>query len=374
MSLIYYLVCIPLLLAVASFAVDFGRVELAKTEMRGAVDAAARAACAYIPTDLASARSAAIAAASSNTVDGVPLELRSQDIEFGLWKVEDKTFDPGSSSPNAVRIWAYRTNGRSNPIPLHMSQVMGISTRDISTHQITMAIPSSAWAFVGLDGIAAKNNLFVSSYNSAVTTNPSKSNHAGAGSVSSNGAIAGKNNDTIWGKAVVGPAGSVLNIQVTQGITYESKAVAAPSSPAWTPQSNPGGIAQTYTSSGNATLPGGTYWFTALDVSGTLTFSGKTTMYINGNADINGNLWAQNRVPSNLKIYVIGEHNFGNTKNNHTDIIADIEAPNANFYTKNNLVFRGRMFFRTMEFKNNAELFYDEAIGNLGAPAVITVE
>ena len=374
-ALVLYAVMIPALIAIASLAVDFGRVELAKTEMRGAVDAAARAACAYIPSDLTSARAAAITAASRNTVDGVSLELRTQDVVFGRWDTSTKTFDAASSSPNAVRISAYRTAGRSNPIPLPIASAIGVAAKDVSMSQITMAIPSTGQAIVGLNSIEAKNNLFVSSYNSSVTTSPSQSSHNGAGGMSSNGQIKGKNGNELWGQATLGPSGSISNVNVSGGIVNSTTDVPTPSSPAWSPGTNPGGVSQTFSSSGTSTLAGGTYWFTSMDVSGTLSFSGPAILYVKGDADINGTMRAYNSVPSNLKIYIVGNYAFGNTKNNNTDITADIEGPAASFYVKNNLTFRGRMVFDTIEFKNNAELYYDEAFGSAsGIGSVTTVQ
>ena len=374
-TLVLYAIMIPALIAIASLAVDLGRVELAKTEMRGAVDSAARAACAYIPSDLTNARAAAIAAAVRNTVDGVALELRTQDIVFGRWDTSTQTFDASSNSPNAIRISAYRTAGRSNPIPLPIASAIGIASKDVSMSQITMAIPSTGQAIVGLNGIEAKNNLFVSSYHSSVTTSPSQSNHNGAGAMSSNGDIIGKNGNCLWGQATVGPSGSISNVTVSGGTTYSTTAVPTPTSPAWSPGTNPGGVSQSYSPSGTITLAGGSYWFTSLDVSGTLTFSGPAILYIKGDVDIDGTLLAYNSVPANLKVYVIGSYDFGNTKNNDTDITADIEAPSASFYTKNNLSFKGRMTFNTIQFKNNAELYYDEALGSAsGTGSVTTVQ
>lgn len=122
-------------------------------------------------------------------------------------------------------------------------------------------------------------------------------------------------------------------------------------------------VPQAYAASGAITKPGGTYWFTSLTVNGSLEFNGPTTVYLNGNAAINGTLRSVDRRPENLKIYVIGARAFGDTGANDFDLTADIEAPYSAFVAKNNFVFRGRMFFDSIEVKNNGELFYDESMG-----------
>src|SRR5688500_17740723 len=79
---------------------------------------------------------------------------------------------------------------------------------------------------------------------------------------------------------------------------------------------------------------------------------------------VDDNFTAYNRLPSNLTVYQHGTHNFGDAKGNHIEITAQIIAPQAAFVAKNNAVIRRSVTFKTIEFKNNADLYYDETQGS----------
>src|SRR5690349_17625025 len=109
----YIIVLMTLLCGVASLAVDYGRVQLAKTELRRAADAAARAGASSVPADITTATSLAVKYAALNVADGSPVELDpSNDIDFGLWTSSTKTFTKltGNSltGANAIRVTARR--------------------------------------------------------------------------------------------------------------------------------------------------------------------------------------------------------------------------------------------------------------------------
>src|SRR5205814_1778527 len=108
----------------------------------------------------------------------------------------------------------------------------------------------------------------------------------------SNGLISGFQNSTLSGNATLGPSGSLSGLTVTGTTTRQTSPLTPPAQPAWVPGANPGNTPMVYAVSSSKTLPGGTYWFTSLTVSGSLTFSGPTTLYINGNADVSGDLTA----------------------------------------------------------------------------------
>src|SRR5215475_5479855 len=88
-SLLYTLIVIVVVMGFVSFAIDLGRVQVAKTELQQAADAAARygASGMYDGT----AVSKAITAAADNLVDGTPLVLNNsfpndpRDVETGNW-------------------------------------------------------------------------------------------------------------------------------------------------------------------------------------------------------------------------------------------------------------------------------------------------
>src|SRR3954470_13204727 len=137
-SLIWALVCMTALLGFVSLAVDVGRIQSAKTELRRAADAAARYAVTGIKDNTYKAK--AVAAAADNQVDGVSLALDNGDITVGTW--DSGTFTSGGKAPNAVRVRAYRTAERGNAIPLTFARVLGISSSDLKASAIA-AIPDT---------------------------------------------------------------------------------------------------------------------------------------------------------------------------------------------------------------------------------------
>ena len=84
-SLIWSIVTLTAMCAIASLAVDFGRVAVAKSQLRAAADAAALAAGQWVLSDTAAARNVAASTAKLNKADGkevvlihvVPLSRRS---------------------------------------------------------------------------------------------------------------------------------------------------------------------------------------------------------------------------------------------------------------------------------------------------------
>src|SRR5438034_11773735 len=85
-SIVYVAVGLTVLAGMISLAVDYGRVQLAKTELRRAADAAARAGATGLG-NYVTAQSLAVQYAALNSVDGSPLALdpATTDIEFGTW-------------------------------------------------------------------------------------------------------------------------------------------------------------------------------------------------------------------------------------------------------------------------------------------------
>lgn len=149
-SLIFAVFSMAAILALCSLAVDLGRVQLAKTELHAAVDAAARHAVTAFtegstnPVTLARNRAKAVAA--ENRVDGTPLVLTNADIEFGLWDGGTGAFTllTGSArqNANAVRITAHRTAQRNGAIPLSFASIIGYREFELTVTCIASATSS----------------------------------------------------------------------------------------------------------------------------------------------------------------------------------------------------------------------------------------
>src|SRR5688572_25299798 len=115
---IYTLVILVALVAVCSLGADYGRVQLAKLELRRAVDAAARSAALSLRQERtpAQARADAVATATDNRVDGRVLSLATNEVEIGNWA--EGVFTPNRSPVNAVRISVKLSEASGSAVPL----------------------------------------------------------------------------------------------------------------------------------------------------------------------------------------------------------------------------------------------------------------
>lgn len=121
------------LVVAAAFSVDTAYLQLARTEMRGAVDASARSAGQVLASggSSTSAQNAAKAVALENKVAGKPLQLSDSDIVLGNASRSAGgayLFTPGGSPGNAFQISGRRTRdslgGQINAI---FGGILGVS-------------------------------------------------------------------------------------------------------------------------------------------------------------------------------------------------------------------------------------------------------
>ncbi|APZ91343.1 vWA domain-containing protein [Fuerstiella marisgermanici] len=117
--LMLIVLCVPVILAFSAFAINIAWMQLTRTELRTATDAAARAGSRTLSLSQspATARASAKAAASRNTVAGDGLTLNDADVVFGSSErtgVAKWSFTPAADSDpelNGVRIVGSRTAG-----------------------------------------------------------------------------------------------------------------------------------------------------------------------------------------------------------------------------------------------------------------------
>ena len=131
--LVLIAVCLPLCIIMAAFAVDVAWMQLVRTELRTAADAAARAGSKELSLsqDTTAAQQRAKQAARRNQVAGEPLELANRDIEIGSSTQANATsrftFAGGEVRPNAVRVTGRRTQGSlGGPVELLFAGVLGV--------------------------------------------------------------------------------------------------------------------------------------------------------------------------------------------------------------------------------------------------------
>lgn len=136
--------CLPLCIAMAAFAVDAAWMQLVRTELRSATDAASRAGAKELSLaqSEAAARAKALETARRNLVAGDPLVLRGGNVEFGTSEQTSDTsrfrFVPGGDRPNAVRVTGERTSGSpSGAVNLLFAGVLGV--RQFEPQQLATA-------------------------------------------------------------------------------------------------------------------------------------------------------------------------------------------------------------------------------------------
>lgn len=115
-----------------AFSIDIAQMNLAKTQLRTATDAAAKAAAQTLSTtqDIDQAIASGQAFAETNTVVGTPLLINAADFSFGRSQLSNNgrfVFSPSSTQINSVRVLGRRSNGSpSGPVPLFFGNFLGV--------------------------------------------------------------------------------------------------------------------------------------------------------------------------------------------------------------------------------------------------------
>ncbi|MEO8494397.1 MAG: vWA domain-containing protein [Planctomycetota bacterium] len=137
-TIVLLAILLPVLLLLAGIAINVAYMEMNRTELYVATDAAARAGGRdfAINGNEATAKAVARDASSRNTVAGVPLRLADSDFVFGesirSGVGSRYTFTPGGANPNAVQITARRNaSSLDGPIRLLMPRLLGVSNFNV---------------------------------------------------------------------------------------------------------------------------------------------------------------------------------------------------------------------------------------------------
>jgi hypothetical protein len=141
---IYMVFLMTVLCGLASLAVDFGRVELVKTQLRRTVDGAARAGAAGIVDGPGNAIALARQYGNLNNVDTHSLIIQGGDIKFGFWDTTKNIFNRTGdfSQVNAIWISARMDQSRGSAVPLLFAPVIGVNSCSVTADSIAMVIPA----------------------------------------------------------------------------------------------------------------------------------------------------------------------------------------------------------------------------------------
>lgn len=390
-SAIYMAIILVVILGFVAFAVDIGKMQLAKTELQGAADAAARAGAAKVRQSRPLARSSALSVAAANTCtgDAVSLDVDS-DIEIGTWNKTSRTFtvlpEGSPTIPDAVRVTARRISARGNAVPLVFAPAIGFNTSDIQAVAIAhITTKSYGYGIVGIDYIKMNGVTTTDSYDSRV--GPYDPNSPGSnGDIVSNGTITMVGQATVNGDANAGPG---LLPDLTSNASITGTADSLPeklefpkvdASPYAVNNNNSVLPTDVYSATSkdfmlkNAyTLPGGStdyvrYYFNDFDLGAkaNLTVSGKVEIYVTGEFKIAGGVTTLNNNPGNFRVFVQGPGAVSISGN--SDLYADLYAPEAPVTFNglgnpaNPLGLFGAMVGKSLTVNGNSDLHYDEAL------------
>lgn len=383
-SQMFLVASLPVLAAFCSLGTDYARVQLVKSELRAAADAAARAGASGLSSGQAVSR--ACAAALENTADGTPVQLLTtapdgSDVVLGRWDATTATFYPSGTPTNAVQVTARRTTARGNATRLSFAGLIGMPTCDAQASAIAVA-SLSGYAVVGLNYVTMSGNSSDSYWSSTGYVRNS------TGHIASNGNITLSGSSYIYGDARPGPGMSVNDPSKVGGSV----------APLTQPLSYPNGSAGTYAtvndnaqipaayylnkslllgSGANVTLPGGNYYLNTVSLSGSavLNFSGPATLYCYGSVVMSGNVMTSLGNPGNLRIVMVPTPTGGApgpvTVSSSSALYGTIYAPQSDVVLSGSGDIYGSVLGRSVSMTGTSGIHYD--LAQSGGSGSITV-
>ena len=371
--------------ALASLAVDYGRYEVVKSELRRAADAAARAAASNVGNPSA-ARALAANYAGSNAADGIVVAIDpAADVRFGRWDAVNHKFNElaaaQEASGDSVKVTATRD------VPLMWGSLVAMlmgkskSTVRASEHSIVAVAPDS-FGVIGLNSISMTGNTTDSYWS---TTGGTAGN---AGSIASNGTINLSGGATIHGNArgtitgtgtvtgSTGPLPGTLSFPNGDGSAY-----VVANDNGQIPQKYLTGTAPNLNFSlgknQNLPLAGGNYYLNniSLATGSQLTFNGPTTIYCHGTFTMNGQTYTAANLPKNLTIVMCpgptGTAPGDLTITSGAALYANIYAPQSNVVISGQGSIYGSVLGLTVSMSGGGAIHYDLSLKGNGAIVLV---
>jgi hypothetical protein len=131
-------------IGMASFGVDVGRIQLVKTEMRRAADAAARAGADALDVSQAQAYTDAVSWSKKNFVNNAAMPDSGITVTVGYWNKTSRIFSnsaPSGSTANAVRVQLNRPAAGADSVPLIWGSILGVNGCQVRVEAIAMLEP-----------------------------------------------------------------------------------------------------------------------------------------------------------------------------------------------------------------------------------------
>ncbi len=370
--LIYVIVAMAVLVGFSSLAVDWGRVQLVRTELQRTADAAARYAVTGLSTSAALAQTYAITAAAENTADGSSVVLQAGDIVTGNWNTTTRVFVPNGTPRNAVQVVARRASARGTGVQLVWGRLWpGTPTViDVAASSIAYSAPVSTGLFGNYvnEGINMSGSAVMDSYNSK---GASYASTKGANfSVAGNFNYANFNGGTkIDGKVYY--TGNAPNGTATGGKTKINSSDIPNSMK--TASTTPGGATNKGNyNGGNMTLNSGNYYFQNFSANGNSTITinannGPVRLYVNGAFSLSGNVsfeYTQGTDPADLELHMVAS--AGVDLSGNVELHAVIHAPNSPMNLNGNSQVFGSINMKQVSLSGNVGVHWDTNLPTYG--------
>jgi hypothetical protein len=143
-TLLYAMLGTSALAGFTALAVDWGRVQLTKNELRAAADATARYGVAGLQNDvggISAAYANATACVAQNKANGraIPFVI-ADDMVIGKWTKATRTFTATTDlkQANAVKVTLRCTVARGNSVPMTFLSILGKGSQDVTAVSIAM--------------------------------------------------------------------------------------------------------------------------------------------------------------------------------------------------------------------------------------------
>lgn len=129
----------------SAFSIDAGHLIWNRTQLQTSADAAALAAAGNLPGgNLSAVKAAAVDYASINVPADYGTVMLREDVVIGHWDPKTRTFIPGTTEPNAVKVTARRTVARGNPVPSFFAKIFGVQSTDMEATAIAVGAVSTS--------------------------------------------------------------------------------------------------------------------------------------------------------------------------------------------------------------------------------------
>ncbi|HEX4796238.1 MAG TPA: pilus assembly protein TadG-related protein [Humisphaera sp.] len=378
--LIWFIVLLTALMALASLGVDFARVQVVKTQLRRTADAAARYAANGLADGTAVTR--AITAAAENPVNGVAYTMSASDAVLGNWS--GGTFAAGTTPYNAVKLTLGLTAAKGNALPLIFGSFIGQRSCDVTVSVIATGPPVPPYSIVGLSFISMSGGTADSFLSSSGTTNPTaKAVLASNGDITLvGGAI--ENGDAVAGvghqvSASGGSSVTGLRQNLTSVLSYPS--ANAGNYATTNDDANFGGYingSKDLTMAGNSVvnIPAGNYYVHnwTMNGGGTINFTGKATIYVTGTLNLSGGAFVNtyNGLPDNLQIQITSSNTT--TLANGVQLKAVLYGPQSPLVLSGSTSIFGAVVAASITETGGATIFTDRSSSGVQAGVISLVK